>query len=155
MTVKEKLDHKQILLDISKRILEERIAANQYTIDNAQAAANEEGKSSAGDKYETSRAMSHLEKEMYSKQLASNKNELAALLNIDCIKLMPEVAPGSVIKCAVCSFFIAAGLGKIKAGDEIVYFLSPHAPLAVILYQKKQGENILLNGKNTIILDIY
>lgn len=155
MTVKEKLGHKKILFDISKRILEERIAANQNSVDTAQAAANDEGKSSAGDKYETSRAMSHLEKEMYAKQLAANKNELAALLSIDCIKLLPGIAPGAVIKCDGYSFFIAAGLGKITAGDETVYFLSPNAPLAIILYQKKRGDNILLNGRNSIILDIY
>ena len=45
-------------------MIKQRIAAATLAIENAQSAANAEEKSSAGDKYETSRAMSHLEKDM-------------------------------------------------------------------------------------------
>jgi hypothetical protein len=39
-------------------------------MESAQQSANSEEKSSAGDKYETSRAMGHLEKDMHARQLA-------------------------------------------------------------------------------------
>jgi hypothetical protein len=152
----EKITFKQRLYSVSKKILDERIDANQAAIDAAQASANEEEKSSAGDKYETSRAMSHLEKDMYTKQLASNKNEMAALLSIDCSRTYESVVPGAVIKCSGCSFFIAAGLGKlIFEEEEVVYFLSPYAPLAKLLFTKKQGDIIQFNNTDLIIIDIY
>ena len=48
----------------------ERIAATQEAIYTAQLSANEETKSSAGDKYETGRAMAQLEIEKNTAQLA-------------------------------------------------------------------------------------
>jgi len=155
MTLKQKTDYKKQLLRISLDILEKRIASNQLAIDNAQASANEEEKSSAGDKYETSRAMSHIEKDMYAKQLAANKNEIAALLSVDCTKLYSSIVPGAVIKCSGCTFFIAAGLGKITVEGEIVYLLSPNVPLAKLLYNKSKGDGIFFNDKELLILDVY
>lgn len=48
--------------------IEERITITKLAIANAQEAANSQDKSSAGDKYETGRAMGHLEKDMYARQ---------------------------------------------------------------------------------------
>ena len=149
------LGYKKRLYNIAVKILEDRIKVSHLAIANAQASANEEEKSSAGDKYETSRAMSHLEKDMYAKQLASNKNELAALLAIDCTKLYHSILPGTIINCGECKFFIAAGLGKIIFDEEIVYLISPKAPLSNLFYNKKIRDTILFNGKELVINEIY
>ncbi len=155
MNTSQKLDYKQRILQFSIEILKERIAACQQMIANAQASANDEEKSSAGDKYETSRAMSHLEKDMFSKQLVANKNEMAALLSIDCSKVYTSVVPGSVIRCSEYTFFIAAGLGKIFFEDEDVYLLSPNAPLANTLYNKSKGDSLQFNNKELLLTDVF
>ncbi len=51
-------------------------------MDRAQEAANSEGKSPAGDKYETGRAMGQLQKEMHGRQLAEYAKEVKALQSI-------------------------------------------------------------------------
>jgi hypothetical protein len=56
-------------------VVHQRIASAEEAIRMAQESANQEGKSSAGDKYETGRAMAQLEIEKASGQLAeANKS---------------------------------------------------------------------------------
>ena len=136
-------------------IINERIAATMQSIQNAQAAANSEEKSSAGDKYETSRAMSHLEKDMHSRQLVANQNELAKLLNIVSDKTHSHIASGSIITSGELVFFIAAGLGKISFEGKTVYILSPNAPVAISILNHIAGDKIIFNNKEIKIDSVY
>lgn len=77
MTSQEKIAFKNRLKQTGLQLISDRIAMAKSAGDNAQAAANSEDKSSAGDKYETGRAMGHLEKDMYARQQAENVKELA------------------------------------------------------------------------------
>lgn len=135
-------------------ILKERIATISAAMENAQAAANAEEKSSAGDKYETSRAMGHLEKDMHASQLVATRQELAQLLTINYSTIYDKAGNGSLVKCEGATFFIAAGLGKIIFEGEIIYMLSPIAPLAKTLFNKIKGEKILFNKKVLVIRNI-
>jgi hypothetical protein len=136
-------------------IIEQRIATTLVAMNNAQAAANNEEKSSAGDKYETGRAMGHLEKDMHASQLAANRKELAALLTVDCNTAHSTVTTGSFIDCSNVHFFIAAGLGKISFEEKIIFLLSPAAPMAMALRNKKAGDSIVFNNKPLLIETVY
>jgi hypothetical protein len=118
-------------------------------------AANAEEKSSAGDKYETGRAMNHLEKEMYSRQLMANKKELSTILSIQCDEVYTQVKAGCIVRAEDSCFFICAGLGGIEINGEIIFLLSPFAPLARLMVNKKAGDMVLLNKKETIITEIF
>jgi transcription elongation GreA/GreB family factor len=52
-------------------------------------------------------------------------------------------------------FFIAAGLGKQTIDGKVIFFLSPHAPLAKTLQRKKAGEQFVFNGAQTKIESVY
>ena len=155
LTNNEKTAFKKKLLQKSIELIERRIDEAFNAMTNAQAASNSEEKSSAGDKYETSRAMSHLEKDMHSRQLAANKLELAALYSINCSSLYDRVATGSLTRCEGSSFFIAAGLGKINIDGEDIFLLSPNAPLAKLLLGKKIGDLVNFNKKELVITEIF
>lgn len=155
MNEQQKIDFKIELKKRCVEILEQRINASYNSMQNAQAAANEEEKSSAGDKYETGRAMSHLEKDMHARQLATNKSAMASLMSINCEHVYNNVAPGCFVKCTDTSFFIAAGLGKIIVDQETIFLLSYHAPLARNLCNKKIGDTISFNGRELIIEELY
>ena len=155
MTIKQKLLYKKNLHQHCITIIQQRIDATIQSMQNAQAAANSEEKSSAGDKHETSRAMSHLEKDMHARQLAANQQELAALLAVDCTKLYTVVATGSIVVCNGLSFFIAAGLGKITFQEVVIYLLSPHAPVAKLLLHKVAGNSITFSNKEILIKDVF
>lgn len=155
MNSAEKIAHKKNIYRLCMAMLEDRINVCKHAIANAQEASNEEGKSSAGDKFETSRAMNHLEKEMYGKQLMSNLREQAALQSIDPLTLHDAVSTGSLIVCNHFDIYIAAGLGKTMVNNRQLYLLSPEAPLASLLRNKKQGDVFIFNKVEERIAELY
>lgn len=155
MTKEVQLALKQQLKQFAEQQLQQRIAVIREKMEAAQQSANSEEKSSAGDKYETSRAMNHLEKEMHGKQLAENLKELSLLYEINVNNVYDKVAAGTVVQCDTVCFFIAAGLGKHTIDNTTVIFLSPHAPLAAQLRQKQVGEEWVFNKQPLTIQAIF
>ena len=150
----ERIAHKQLLKQFGEQVITQRIAITVHAMNEAQAAANQEEKSSAGDKYETSRAMSHLEKDMHARQLLAHQQDLNALRTINVSNILDSPLPGAVIRTASITFFIAAGLGQQSVNGETVVFLSPVSPLAKSLMQKKSGDEFEFKGKNRI-MELY
>jgi hypothetical protein len=155
MTTQEKIQFKTRLKQTAVTLIGERVSNAKQAIDQAQQAANQEEKSSAGDKYETARAMGHLQKDMHSRQLAELVKELSVLHAVNTGTLYTAAGPGSFIQCAGIAFFIAAGMGKQIIEGQTILFLSPQAPLARLLQGRKIGEEFLFNQVKTIILDLY
>lgn len=155
MTRAEKISFKHSLKQAGLAIIEQRMAAARQLIDDAQQAANQEEKSSAGDKYETSRAMGHLQKDMYARQLAEQAKELAALHAVNVDALYEEATTGALVQCEKMAFFLAAGLGKQSIDNKTIFFLSPQAPLAQQLQHKKTGDHFVFNTLRIIIVDLF
>lgn len=124
-------------------------------MNQAQHAANSEEKSSAGDKYETSRAMNQRERDMFAQQLDAAQQELSLAAFIDCSGINNTAVPGSVIMSQNACFFILAGLGKLKFEGRDVFVISPRAPLIEQFFQKKSTDSFLINGKTDYIMDIF
>jgi transcription elongation GreA/GreB family factor len=146
--------NKTELRDHCISVIQDRIAGLITGMATAQAAANEETKSSAGDKYETARAMNQLEKDMLARQLAENKKELAAMMEVDIAGDHDMIRAGSLISCNDMDFFILGGLGKMRVGDTTVFVISPNAPLAQSLIGKKTGDSFLFNRQTMEIREI-
>lgn len=135
-------------------IIQDRIAGLITAMTDAQAAANEETKSSAGDKYETSRAMNQLEKDMQARQLAENKKELAAMMEVDITGDHNVTRAGSLISCNEMDFFLLGGLGKMVVDGVTVFVISPNAPLAQSLMGKKKGDDFVFNRQTMEIREL-
>lgn len=150
----EGISYKISLKAYCEQVILQRIAITKQAMDEAQAAANQEGKSSAGDKYETARAMSHLEKDMHGRQLLAHQEDLNSLRAINVQVSCKTPVAGAFIRTTTASFFIGAGLGKQVVDGETIIFLSPLSPLAKQLMLKKTGDEIEFRGKQRII-EIY
>jgi|SRR5882757_5363267 len=155
MTPSEKIHFKNKLKQFGLSLIGQRVAAAKEAIEQVQQSANQEEKSSAGDKYETGRAMGHLQKDMLARQSAEQTKELASLHAISVDTLYPAPAAGALVNCQGMAFFIAAGLGKQVVDGQTVYFLSPQAPLARALENKKAGDLLAFNSMSLVILEIY
>lgn len=155
MTDQEMMAFKTGLKQLGEQLIKERIAMARAAMDSAQEAANSEDKSSAGDKYETGRAMGHLEKDMHARQLAENMKELDKLQKVNTEMICHTAQVGALVQCGGFAFFIAAGLGRQVIADQQVFFLSPDAPIAKILFSKKAGDQFLFNKKETVIQAVY
>jgi transcription elongation GreA/GreB family factor len=155
MTRQELIAFKTRLKKAAELLITERIAMAKSAVDSAQEAANSEDKSSAGDKYETGRAMGHLEKDMFARQLAENIRELDKLQKVNTDTIHTTAQTGALVRCRAYSFFIAAGLGKQVIDDQTIFFLSPDAPLSKLLLHKKEGDSFLFSKMDMLILEIY
>ena len=145
LTNQQKLEWKQQLKDACITVLQDRIKNIEQAIADAQEAARGEEKSSAGDKYETQRAMAHLNSEMNTRQLQAAKDELAVLLTLNVTTLYTQVTTGAVVVCKEFTYFIALGLGRTVINGQKITMLSPQSPLAVLLQGKIPGDAVMIN----------
>lgn len=141
-------------LEAARQVLSDRIEVAEKAMKQAQEAAKGEEKSSAGDKYETSRAMSQLERDMNARQLDQALQERDVLKHLD-IGQKSVVAKGAGIRTTDVYYFIALGLGKLEFEGEACIFLSPSSPLGMELMGKKAGEQISWNGQTIDILEVF
>jgi len=139
--------------------LESLIAQRMDTAQSAMQAAEEsrdnETKSSAGDKYETGRAMMHLEKEKNKVQLIKAKQLKNELAQIKIAKLSDKVIAGSLVITNQGKYFISVGLGKIIIDDIVYYAVSPLAPIGKVLLNQQVGSSINFQGKTILITHLY
>lgn len=155
MTTNEKIEFKRLVKEHCIGLLHQRIQHAEAAMQQAQESANNEDKSSAGDKYETARAMGQLDSAMNAKQLQEAQRELQ-LLNLITIDIIYDsFVNGAVAVCNNQLFFMAVGLGIIHINDKKIIALSAQAPLSKLLYQKKLGDSFLFNGNEMVISEVY
>ena len=105
-----------------------------------------ESKSSAGDKYETSRAMAHLEQEKLSKQLKEVLLQKNLLESIDPNKKSHQIQSGSMIGTNRGPVYISIGMGKVKMDGIDVFVISPSSPIGQMMLGKSINESFDFNG---------
>ena len=154
-TKEEKLSYKNELKAICISILSERIDAARQAMNSAQESANSEEKSSAGDKYETGRAMSQRERDNYAARLEECQIEMNLLQSMDVSKIYDEVNNGAVMCCGDAIYCIATGLGIIPVSDSKVAVLSPKSPFAAAMRGKRVGEKAVFAGKDFLISEVF
>ncbi len=132
---------------------EEKISTTQSTIAEYRQAANNETKSTAGDKHDVSRAMMQLEQEKFAKQLQQNKKLMAVLSQIDPSKLCKVVEMGALVTTDSGKFYIAIGAGKLSS--ENVMAISLASPIAQKMFKCSEGEIFEFNCKKIKIRSIY
>lgn len=118
-----------------------------------QDAANEETKSSAGDKYETGRAMMHLEKEKIASQLDQALKQQKVLRQINPDKVLNKVDLGTLVETNSGLFYISVSLGMLKLAKD-VFCISPVSPLGKAMLGKSVGDQVSFNGRNYAISQI-
>jgi len=153
--VKNHLIVKRALKQAAIEVLEARIKSATDAMIAAQLSANEEGKSSAGDKYETSRAMAQIERDIHAKQSESAKRELNILQKIEVEVKHDIITAGALVETEKHKYFFLSGLGAINYKNEQIIFLSMNSPLAKIMSGKKESEIVSFNGENISVLKIY
>jgi transcription elongation GreA/GreB family factor len=132
----------------------DRINSSQAAITSAQASANEEGKSSAGDKYETGRAMMQLEIEKNTSQLLQAKQLLQVLEHINVSFTSNVIQQGSLVTTDSGIYYISIGAGLAKINEITYYIISLASPIGTALKGKSVGEKINFNGKEIKVLGI-
>ncbi len=128
-------------------VLQNRLNTAMELIARAQEGANNESKSSAGDKYETGRAMGQLEKQMYQQQAAAIQEELSVAGATDVSGPAPIGRAGSLVVLPGVYIFVCVGIGRVIIDGMTVFIVSPNAPIARALQHQSVGDTITLGAE--------
>lgn len=149
------IELKKNLLLLCQEEVNRRIDAYKKAMDAAQSAANEQGRSTAGDKYDTARAMSQIDRNMYAKQLSETSLLQRSLTGIQVEKKLEKIGLGAIIQTSQMTYFIAASLGKIECKGKEFIVISPMTPLAQAMLNKRSGDSFNFNKSNVLIQSVY
>jgi transcription elongation GreA/GreB family factor len=136
-------------------IITERIAAAKQTMDDAQASANQEDKSSAGDKYETGRAMAQITRDQAAQQLDQTLQLKKVLDHMTTMSASNTVALGSLVVTDQTRFYISISIGKIILEEKEYLALSPQSPIGKMLMNRSVGDEIVFNRQKQTIRDVH
>lgn len=142
------LADKTTLFNQCKNMLEARMAEMEKAMADAQESANSEDKSSAGDKYETGRAMSQIARDMSAKQLFQAQQDYKELMQLWPLHTHTSAQKGSLIGLNNGqTIFIATSIGLIDALQQKVAVVSIKAPIALQLIGKRKGDEVIIAQK--------
>ena len=145
--------NKSEILQIIRGKLSEKTDYLEHLISETRA-ANNETKSSMGDKYETSREM--VQQEINNLQVQLNEN-IKALNSLKLINTNQHsvIGLGSLVETEKGFFYIAVSLGEIRFQEKKIFVISTESPLAKLLFGKKKGNEISLNNSKQTIQNIW
>ena len=111
-------------------------------------------KSSAGDKFETSRSSIQIEHDKLNNQLIQKNNQLKKIELLDTKKKYKSVNYGSLVITNTNKYLISIGLGQYIIDDHSVFAISLSSPIGRILLDKKKGDSFIFNNNKEKIIDI-
>lgn len=144
---------KQRALVVCKEKVEERLQEIFKGIAQAQEAIESDTKSSAGDKYETSREMIQQDLNRYHEQLDQGKRDLNVLQQME-LTTKEQVELGALVQTDTVLYFIAVSLGRVEVDGKLVMVISASSPIGKLLIGNQVDDAIQFNGNKQRILAI-
>ena len=111
-------------------------------------------KSSVGDKYETTRAMLHIE---LDKLKIQNRVYVEQKRALDQIRsgINERIVFGSVVHTSIGLFLIGPSIGKFKSSELDIMCISVKAPLSKAMWHKRKGDELIFNQGKIEIISVY
>lgn len=150
-------DIKGEVLEIALKRTKERITMIESALETARDSSNDDTKSSAGDKYETSREMIQQDINRYQKQLVEANKDLQQLISIESLSndVIDVVRLGTLVQTNVGLYLIATSIGAVKIGTNNIFVISSASPIGQLLIGKKIGDSFVFNNVNQKVIAIY
>lgn len=113
-------------------------------------------KSSAGDKFETSREMTQQAMDKLNVQLAENMRFTALLegLITSATEKATHIQAGSLVETEIGWLFIGIPLGNVTVDGTAVFCLGAASPLAQAILGKQVSQQIIWQGKQVSFMQI-
>jgi len=141
-------NQKAQLYDYCLEYANSRISNAKKAMNAAQNSANNETKSTAGDKHDTARAMMQLEVEQQAKQLSEANKFKQTLAQFTPDSGKETIALGSLVITDTAKYYISISVGKIELEDSQYFAISPISPIGKALLGLQKGDSFQFNGKN-------
>lgn len=148
------LQIKKDLFHSIRQSLAHKIEDIENAITSATESRDNDTKSSAGDKHETSRAQAQIEIDKLEVQLNKTQVLEKELSSIQVEKEFKHIELGSLVFTNQENYFISVGLGKIELEGHVYYAISLASPVGKFLQGKKAGEKVYFLNREIIIQKI-
>lgn len=142
-----------IAKQLHSRLNERKMALNN-TIADLKKSRDNETKSSAGDKFETGRAMMQAEIDRNAIQLNKTQHAINELLQIKLNTKHQKVALGSLLITNNGNYFISIGFGKVELDENSCYAISLASPVGQLFKDKTVGEAVQHLNNSYKILEL-
>lgn len=146
---------KEQLYKACEDYLQKRFDAIEDRIKDLDESMAAETKSSVGDKYETGRAMLHLEKEKQMQQLAVLIESKKILNTINAQSKLDFVQQGAFVKTNQGAFYISISAGKLIAQGMEFFAITGASPIGQLLLGKKVGAKFDFRGKEYRVDEVF
>lgn len=145
---------RQQLLEACHVYVEERMLRLQTSIQGLEKDLGNETKSSAGDKYETSREMINAEISQLESQLKEFKKlqEILQLPNLR--KTAAKIQLGSIVTTSAANYFLAIPAGEIQLEKQKFYAIGINSPIAKLLLGKQKDDTFNFLQEEIKILSV-
>lgn len=148
-------DKKYQLLEHCQSMIQEKIDTLREVLGQIAEAKAKETKSSAGDKFETGRAMLQREEEQYGVQLLNALQQQQQLDEIGKALPTEEVGPGSLVTTGKKRrYYFSIGLGKVVFEGETFFCVSTASPIGAEMVGKKAGDTFAFNEQKDKIVSV-
>lgn len=124
-----------------------RIETANHALQTIRESAEDETKSSAGDKYETGREMMQQDINRSQQQLEEAKRLQNQLSQLPLKNNSGVVDEGSLVLTGQGSFYISISAGLINMDGAAYYAVSAASPVAKALKGRKAGDSAEFNGR--------
>lgn len=141
------INHYQVLL-------QDKIDVYQDLIESLTEDAQNDAKSSAGDKHETTLSKLHIEQEKIALKMNEAVSQKLILTKIDAEHKSERVVLGSLVKTNNLTVLIATALPKITINNQSFFSISPQSPLGEQLLGQEIGHTFQMNQVFYEILEI-
>jgi hypothetical protein len=145
---------KQKILSKYQILLQDKIDIYQDLILSLTEDAQNDAKSSAGDKHETTLSKLHIEQEKIANKLKEALEQQAILSKLEISQVSNNVVLGSLVITNHLTAFVCTALTKITVDNQTVFAISPESPLGVQLMHKTIKAEFLVNQVSYKILEI-
>lgn len=146
------MDRKKLIDQISEQ-LHSQLVELKIDLQELKSEMENDTKSSAGDKFETSREMSAQEFRRLQTQI-EYKTELIHQLNQLPNSKAVSVQYGSLVQLNNQWILLGVGAGKFEIENTVVMCLSIHSPLGIVLVGKQKNDSIHFNNNTFTIQSI-
>jgi transcription elongation GreA/GreB family factor len=142
------------LYQLCQQLMEQRIETAETALEQAREASNDDTKSSAGDKFETTREMMQQDITRNKSLLMDARQNLQVLNAIKDTPKSDRVKSGSLVETTEGIFYISISVGQLSVEGKSFFAISALSPIGKLLLGKKVNDTVTFNNKNYVIRDI-